>query len=262
MIQLSCATICTEGFTFQGHGRTFEMLPAAGYRFVEFNLWHAPALTPAYVGELADRCRAAGLRASSVHAPSWGIQREGDFAKEVSHKLWMLQVARMLGCDMLSATGLNRGDGGGLDPVIAELRELLPAAEDMGIRISLENHQNNVIESIEDYEAVFEALPSESLGCCLDTGHFDASGVSMDELIDRIGPRVSHIHVKENRGFGVKHFTRFGEGTTDNAHVIQRMSELGYDGFVVVEISPQPDRPNSLEDLRKPVDMFGPLMRE
>lgn len=77
------------------------------------------------------------------------------------------------------------------------------------------------------------------------------------DLIDRCGDRVNHIHIKENREFGKKGFCRFGEGTTDNGGVIQRMMDRGYDGFVTVEISPQGDRPNSLEDLRQPLELFG-----
>ena len=257
MILLSCATLCAEGFTYQGFDRTFELLPAAGYRFVEFNLWHAPALVPSRVADLARRCTDAGLRASSVHALALGGASVDEFAKEVAYKIRMMQIARDLGCSMLSATGYPRGAAGGLDRIVEILRELMPVAEDMGLQVSLENHKNNNLEFIEDYERIFDAVPSASLGCCIDTGHFDASAVDMDALIDRIGPKVNHIHVKENKGVGVQQFTRFGEGTTDNHHIVRRMMQIGYQGFVVVEISPQKDRPNSVEDLRKPVEMFA-----
>jgi sugar phosphate isomerase/epimerase len=138
----------------------------------------------------------------------------------------------------------------------------MPVAEEMDILICLENHKDNTIESIEDYRRIFDAVDSRNLGICIDTGHFDASGVDMDELIDEFSARVNHIHLKENRGKGTKQFTRFTEGTTDNHHIIRRMVSLGYSGYLTIELSPEigehDGRPFTRADIELPYRMFSP----
>src|SRR5690606_16241639 len=105
-------------------------------------------------------------------------------------------------------------------------------------------------------EAILDVIDSPSVGICLDTGHFDASAVDMDLLIDRFGLRINHIHLKENRSVGRADFVRFGEGTTNMHHVVDRMLAIGYDGFLTVELSPQADTSTIPADIRKAYEMF------
>jgi sugar phosphate isomerase/epimerase len=236
MVRLACATLSVEGFSETAFDKTFSMLPAAGYRYVEFNCWYPSALSPLMIRSLKERCDATGLYPAAIHLNS-GVG--GELVKDFSHKVWAMEAVRRLGADRIVTSGLDRSQRDGLGQAIASLRALVPAAEDMGMYICLENHKNNTLETIEDYRRVFDAIDSKALGLCVDTGHFDASGVDMDALIDEFSSRINHIHVKENRGKGEKRFTRFGEGTTDNQHVIRRMLSLGYQGYITVELSPE-----------------------
>ena len=258
MIKLSCATISVEGFGETNFDKTFVQLPEIGYKYVEFNLWYPSALTPAVLRSLKDRCAAASLQASSIHV-NGGIG--GDLMRDFTHKVWAMEAARRLGCRMVSTTGHKRGEGGGIKEIIASLKNLSPVAEDMDMLISLENHYDNNLETIEDYRRILNEISSSRVGICIDTGHFDASLVDMDALIDEFHTRVNHIHLKENRGKGIKTFTRFNEGTTDNHHVIKRMIEKGYSGSLVIEVSPEigenDGRPFTIEDIRVPYKMFS-----
>lgn len=258
---LSCATLSAEGFGDTDFTKTFEMLPAAGYRYVEFNLWHQRMMLPETVRSLRDRCDKHGLTTSSVHCVDIGTAEGQHLSKEIAHKLWMLQICQQLGCKILSATGYKRGTAGGLEAIVSILKELVPFLEANDLHFSLENHKDNNLEFIEDYEQIFVAVDSDHVGVCIDTGHFDASAVPLDEVVDRLGRRVNHIHVKENRGVGTQQFVRFGEGTTDNHRLLLRMRELGYGGYVIVELSPQPDRPASVEDLSLPHRLYEPFLQ-
>ena len=95
----------------------------------------------------------------------------------------------------------------------------------------------------------------------MDTGHFDAASLSLDDLIDELAPRINHIHLRENRTFGVKEFVRFGDGTTDNTGAVERMIGAGYSGYLVIELSPEigatDNRPFTIDDLKKPAAMFS-----
>jgi sugar phosphate isomerase/epimerase len=262
MIRLACATLCAEGFDYKNFSATFEMLPAAGFTYVEFNLWEAATMLPSVGRDLRARCERASLIPAAVYGHGFGAESDSETPKDVAHKVRLMEIARDLGCSRIVATGAGRGEGGGLDRAIQTLEKLLPAAEELDMLICLENHAGNTFETVEDYAHVCEAIRSARVGICIDTGHFDASNVDMDELIDSLGERVVHLHVKENRGRGRQDFTRFGEGTTDNHHIVERMIELGYSGYITVELSPQKDRSTSVADLRTAYEMFAGFERE
>ena len=259
MIRLACSTLSVEGFDETNYEKTFSILPEIGYRYVEFNCWYPSALSPKMIRSLKQRCDDTGLTPAAIHLNS-GIG--GELVKDFSHKVWAIEAARLLGAKRIVTSGLKRGMEKGLTEAIATLKALVPVMEDMDMIICLENHKDNTLETIDDYRRVFDAVDSNRVGLCIDTGHFDASGVDMDALIDAFASRVNHIHLKENKGKGEKRFTRFGEGTTDNHHVIRRMLSLGYTGYLSVELSPEisekdDSRPFTLEDVALPYKLFS-----
>lgn len=245
MIQIAGATICFDGFDDTDFIHTFELLPKTGIRYIEFNAWFPKNLTPGKLRDMKRRCELTGLVPAVLHGSSFG----GHVTVDVCHKLRMIEAANMLGARRISATGSARGSEGGLEHIIRVLKEIMPYAEETDTLVCLENHAGNNLEFIEDYERIFDAVDSDHLGACLDDGHFDASNVDMDLLIDRVGGKVNHIHVKENRGRGAVDFVCFGEGDTDHRNVITRLAGIGYKGFVTIEISPRRERPTTVEDM-------------
>lgn len=261
MLHLACATLSAEGFQDSGYEKTFSMIPAAGYRYIEFNMWFGTSLLPSMVESIRERLEKHDLKAASVFVVNLGADGTR-LDVDVGHKIRGLEAAEALGCERLVLGAAGKGGRASLEALIAALKLIAPVALDRGIKLCLENHAGCLLEGIEDYAQVLEAIPQENVGICIDTGHFDAAGVSMTELIDRFGERVNHLHVKENRVFGKKDFCRFGEGTTDNHEVIRQLQSIGYEGFITVEQSPQKDRPTSVEDLAKAYGMFREFVQE
>jgi sugar phosphate isomerase/epimerase len=234
MIRVGCASLCCDGFDDTDFVHSFEILPEIGFEFIEFNCWHPRNLTPESVRSMKERCGASGLKATGVYGSGFG----GSLVKDVAHKILMMDAAHKLGCQRIVAAGGPRSQGG-TDDVIAVLREISAVAEELGISICLENHANSNMENADDYQRILDAIPSPALGVCLDTGHLDAAGVDIMAFIERFHSRTNHIHLKDNLAPGVKKFTRFGEGSTDNQQIVERYIELGYSGFLVVELSPE-----------------------
>jgi sugar phosphate isomerase/epimerase len=257
MIGLACATISCDGFEDNDFRQSFQIMPAVGFKFIEFNAWYPSDITPAKIRQLKERCAQHNLHPACIHGMGFGADNARELSKDVGHKLRIIDAAVELGCRRVSFTGTGRGKAGGLPAILTVLKEITPAAAEKDVLICLENHADNNLETIDDYAQIFDAIDSPYLGVCLDTGHFDASGIDLDELIDRFQLKINHIHVKENKGFGRKEFVRFGQGTTDNFHVIDRMLALGYEGFITVELSPQEDTSTIPEDLRLAWQMFA-----
>lgn len=236
-VQLAIATICTDGFGNQHHQPAFESIPAMGFANVEFNLWYADQMTGAYIRSIAERCAKTQLKPISVQSTSFGSAggRAG-IIKDVSHKLLMIEAARTLGCRVVKFTGSKRGTAGGLEAIIQVCKEIAPAAEEMGVLVTLENHTGNNLETIEDYDKIFNAIASPSIGMCLDTGHFEGSGIRLSEVVDRFHSRTLHVDLKDCREFGSGHDTVvFGKGITDFDTFLNHLVSKNYRGYLVIE---------------------------
>jgi len=234
VIRLSCSTLSADGFRDNDFALSLEAIPAAGYRYVELNCWHPSNLVPAKIEDLSRRCAEAGLVPSAVYGCAFG----GNATKDVNDKLWLMEAARRLGCERVVMTGPERVRDDGIRHIVTVLSELAPAAEAMGVSLCLENHAGNALEGLDDYERIFDRIDSSRVGACLDTGHFDAVGGDMTRFIDVLGRKVNHVHVKDNLGRSGVRFVRFGEGTTDHHGAIRRLLEIGYSGYLDVELSP------------------------
>ena len=251
MIALACSTLSCDGFADSDFVESFRLLPEIGFKYVEFNCWYPRTITPARTQDLKRRCEATGLVPVVVYGTAFGGANNNETTKDVAHKLRLIDMACELGCRRICATGAARGTQGGLDAIVAVLREIVPYAEERDVLICLENHAGHNIETIADYEYILERIDSSHVGICLDTGHFDASGIDMNDVIDRFEAKINHIHLKENDGFGKKAFVRFGAGTTAIDQAVERLIASGYQGYLSVELSPtgEPERiPHDLSD--------------
>jgi len=261
MIQLACATLSADGFVDTGYEKALEMIPAAGYKYMEYNSFFGTSMLPATIEKVRKRCTETGIQVSGLYCTFLG-GAPNRLDVDVAHKLRCMDILEQFGGKRLVFCSTPKDTPGTIDTVIETLKLIIPEAERRNLLLSLENHSGFTIDTVEDYEHIFNAIPSRNLGICIDTGHFDASEVSMDTLIDTLGEKVNHIHVKENRKKGIKDFCRFGEGTTENARIIERMIDRGYEGFITVELSPQQDRETTIEDLVLPYKMFEQYIAE
>ena len=253
-VELAIATICVDGFGDENFEPAFELIPELGFQNVEFNVWYPRNVTPHGIERIRERCYRHGLQPVCLQGSSFG----GDVLKDVTHKLWLMEQARSLGCRRVKFTGAKRGTAGGLEAVIEVLKELAPAAEAMDVLVTVENHADNNIENIEDYERIFGEVASEHVGMCLDTGHFDGAGVSNFDVIDRFHDRILHVDLKDTIAFGTYKTVHYGTGATDLHGIAEVLLEHDYTGYLVIEQAPPLDPDNLKADLIRAREMFAP----
>ncbi|WP_228527719.1 sugar phosphate isomerase/epimerase family protein [Pararhodonellum marinum] len=253
-VELAIATITMDGFGDQYFEKAFAILPQLPFKNVEFNCWYGRTLTPTGIHSIKERCNQHGLTPICVQGSSFGA--EGNIVKDVAHKLWNMQAAKELGCRRVKFTGAGRGKEGGLDAVIACLKEIAPAAEEMDVLVLVENHANNNIEFLEDYDRIFEAVDSSHVGMCMDNAHFDGSKVDLLEVVDRFHSKILHIDLKDTEKFGVHKVVNYGEGVTQNDAVVQKMLEHGYAGYLLIEMAPPRNEATLVKDLTRAYDLF------
>ncbi len=258
-VEMAIATITCDGFGDINFERAFEIIPQLPFKNVELNCWYARNLTPQGIDSIRERCRKHGLTPVCIQGSSFGAA--GNIIKDVTHKLWNMEAARKLGCRRVKFTGAGRGSEGGLDAIIEVLKELAPAAEEMDMLILVENHANNNLENIGDYDRVFNAIPSRHVGMCMDNAHFDGANVDLMDVVDRFHERILHIDLKETERKGIHKVVRFGEGVTNNVGVIERMLGHGYEGYLLVEMAPPLDQQTLHADLTKAYELFSKYER-
>lgn len=251
-VELAIATICLDGFGDENFEPAFRLVPQIGIKNIEFNVWYPRNMTPTGIDGIRTRCYEHGLRPISLQGSSFGSPA----VKDVAHKLWLMEQCKQLGCRRVKFTGAGRGKAGGLDTVIEILKELAPAAEAMDVLVLVENHANNNIETIEDYDKIFDAIPSPYVGMCLDMGHFDGAGVSNFDVIDRFHSRILHIDLKDTVEFGTYKTVNFGSGATDVAGIIKKMLDHNYSGYLVIEQAPPLNPDALLDDMIRAKSLF------
>jgi sugar phosphate isomerase/epimerase len=261
-VELAIATICTDGFGNRHHEPAFRLLPDLGYRNVEFNLWYPDTITPRYIRSIKERCQTSGLQAICLQGSAFGGADNTGMVKDVAHKLVLMEGCLELGCRRVKCTGSRRGTNGGLKAVIDVCKELAPAAEDLGALLTLENHANNVIENIADYEEIFAAIDSPNVGMCLDTGHFEGVAVDLHEVIEKFHQRILHVDLKDCQERGAGHNTvPFGEGVTDFDAFLKHLFSKNYSGYLVIEQAWSEPKGPWVENLRKARELFEPYLQ-
>ena len=256
-VHLAIATICTDGFGNRHHEPAFRLIPEMGFQNVEFNLWYPDQMTPSYLRSIRDRCYQSGLTPVSLQAIGFGGEGRAGLIKDLSHKLVVMDGIERLGGRIVKFTGSRRGTNGGLQHIIDVCKELAPVAEEKGLLVVLENHANNVLENMEDYEEIFSVIDSPNIGMCLDTGHFEGVSVDLHEVVEKFHERILHVDLKDCKARGKGHDTvPFGTGVTDFDSFLTHLMEKKYQGYLVVEQAWSEPKYDWENNLKKSYDMF------
>jgi len=109
-----------------------------------------------------------------------------------------------------------------------------------GLRLVVEN---NPYFPPDYYLELIGRLPAELCGSVLDVGHANLQPPShrmpVVEMIDRLGGRVEHLHLRDNDGIADQHLPVLsGAGTIDWRRVFRALKRSGYKGVLNEELPP------------------------
>ncbi|HQY31021.1 MAG TPA: sugar phosphate isomerase/epimerase [Thermomicrobiales bacterium] len=111
-------------------------------------------------------------------------------------------------------------------------------AHRVGVMVGIEPHVGSSVHLPEHAIWMMEQVASPGLTLHFDISHFNVQGIPMAESIRLLAPHALHTHVKDERGLAPDHqFLIPGEGDMDYAGYLKEMSDAGYSGHIVVEIS-------------------------
>jgi hexulose-6-phosphate isomerase len=136
----------------------------------------------------------------------------------------------------------------------AEIRKVLPLAEELGVKIACENVWNQFLLSPLEAARYIDEFNSPAIGWHFDVGNVITYGWP-EQWIRILGQRIQKLHIKEFsrakrdkeglwKGFDVP----FLEGDNDWPAVMKALDDIGYNGWGTAE-QPGGDSPEGLLDL-------------
>lgn len=228
----SLSTCSLPGYDLPGF---LAAAAGAGYeRFEAFTTWTGARLGPDAVtpDELARACAKSGVKLATLNIAGITAVRRADIPSNLNLVCREIDYARRLG---LNAVSLK---GGGRDQPMEVLAEaaVLAARHAAGsdIRIRLGNHPGNRLMTSEDYREFFGLVGDDDrIEILADTRHLEHCGQSAAAFLREWNGRVGLIHINDHvDGQSVP----LGAGEVDIEAVLSAAAEIGYGGFLTVEI--------------------------
>jgi sugar phosphate isomerase/epimerase len=243
-------------------------IAAIGYSGIEVmaDVPHAwPAyLLPEQVDELNSAIASNGLTVSNVNAfmmhavddarqkywhPSW-IEPDVHYRRiRVNHTIRALTLAKRLGspCITTEPGGPLEPDqsfASGLKLFLEELKPVIEHAETIGVSLLVEPEPDLLIETAEQFEEFMSLVDSPAVALNFDVGHFYCVGDDPVLTLQRLRPFIRHIHLEDIAASRVHAHLIPGDGAIDLRATLRTIREIGYDGWVTVELYPYAENPD------------------
>lgn len=203
-------------------------------------------------------------KAGTFHWPSW-IDADAETREaRIRHTLGAVDVAAAVGAKTVSTEpggpldGLAREEGYRL---FAEgLKRAADRAVELGVTVLVEPEPGLIIERAGEFDEFFERhVRFPGVGLNFDMGHFFCVGEDPAALIRRFGLRARHFHLEDIAADRVHFHLPPGQGVMDYASIFAALREVGYDGWVTIELYPFQE--NAPETARRAFEHIRPYVQ-
>jgi len=228
-MRLGCNTILFGAFDLE---TALEHIAWAGFDGVELMGAHVRA------------CMEEGVPAGTVRemAHDHGLEV---YSFELAAEEGVIEYARDMGLDLI-ASG-PPGPHEDLETFIKSARELVPEAEQAGVRIAVKPHVGHPVYDTESMHRFMEGVDSPSFGINFDPSHIFRANQLPEESVLAVGQHIVHSHFRDcwdaqDRGPGDPWLQVPGRGRIDITATIKALRQVGYDGYLSLQIVGPHDR--------------------
>jgi protein FrlC len=180
-----------------------------------------------------------------VYHPSW--IEEGKEAR-ILHTIDCIMLAKRIGAASLST------EPGGPVPQNANIRQLekifidgltrvAKIAEQQDIQLLVEPEPFLLLENSRQFKSFIRHVSSDHVRLNFDIGHFYCVNEDPAKLVYELSDYIEHFHLADIAASRVHNHLIPGRGSIDFRSVFAAMDDIGYDGFVTVELYPYQDNP-------------------
>lgn len=164
----------------------------------------------------------------------------------IDHTLAAVELASQLGAPTVSLQPGGPTIGTGLTPEAAMerfadgLALVLPHARTRSIILAIEPEPGLLLQDAAEYLAFkqrhFPADHHIAMNC--DVGHLFCVGDDPAEVISRMPQEIAHVHLEDIGKNHVHQHLPLGKGAMDIPGILRSLEQIGYRGFVTVELYP------------------------
>jgi sugar phosphate isomerase/epimerase len=183
--------------------------------------------------------------------PSW-IEPDPNYrAVRIDHTTRALTLARELG-----ARCITTEPGGPLEPgqtfaaalklFVEMLKPVVEHAEKEGVLLLIEPEPGLLIETADQFLELMQYFDSPAVGLNFDIGHAYCVKDDPATTIPRVAKYIRHFHLEDIAATRVHHHLVPGEGAIDFAATFRAIRQIGYDGWVTIELYPYVDDPDAV----------------
>ena len=237
-----------------GMRETFDIFAAAGIQGMDFNNdvteYHTDEHDKQFYVDLGNYAREKGIEICQAHAPfASSFVEEDRSEKRFSEIVQAMKNASYLGAPMIvvhPCTHLSFSVSGNAERAfeynLKFYNRLIPYAEELGIKIAIENIGSYDIPTVTSAPSglikLFDTLDNPVFTVCFDVGHCLLQRVDPAEAIRTIGDRLVNgcTHVHDNFGERDSHTLPF-YGGVEWESVMKALADIGYKGDLNYEAS-------------------------
>ncbi len=183
-----------------------------------------------------------------TYHPSW-IEENLDYRKiRIEHTVNCLKLAKQLG-----AKNISIEPGGPIDKpdnrreclkIFKDgINNVLSIAEDEKVKILVEPEPGLLLENSSEFLQFIKDFDSEYIGLNFDIGHFVCVNEDPSKLVSKLSEYIFHFHLADIKNNIHNHLIP-GLGSINFREVMKSINDIGFDGFITVELYPYKDNPS------------------
>ena len=265
-LKLAFSTNAYLNFPFAEAARR---IAALGYTGLEL-MADVPHAWPAYLlpeqkQAIRDALRASNLEISNVNAfmmhaiddprqkywyPSW-IEPDANYRNaRINHTRRALTLAKELGAKCITTEPGGPVPPGeswakNLDLFVEMIKPVAEHAEKEGVLLLVEPEPELLIETADQFLEFIGRIDSPAVGLNFDIGHSYCVSDDPAPTIRKLAKYIRHVHLEDIAATRVHQHMVPGEGAIDFAPVLAALREIGYEGWVTVELYPYISDPDT-----------------
>lgn len=193
------------------------------------------------IGRLALLLKEQNIKVACIMAGFLESEESLHYAQRAS------DVAAALACDRIFILPPARGHVG-FDMFTDLCSRLADYAAMHGVLPVVHHHAGTVVQTLAEIQVLFSGLDPSKVGLCFDCAHYLLFEDDLIGGIRKLGSLVRYVHLKdlvrrkEQRPSSVslsnvgREFTDLGKGVINMNEVLEGLREIGYEGWLTVEI--------------------------
>jgi len=192
-------------------------------------------------------------RPGTFHWPSWIDRDEEHREARIAHTIGCVEYGAALGARTISTEpggplgNFSREEGYRL--FARGVKRVAKRAVELGVELLIEPEPGLLIERSGEFEEFFRGyIDFPGVGLNFDMGHFYCVGEEPEHLIRTLGKRATHFHLEDIAESRIHFHLPPGEGAMNFREIFNGLREIGYDGWITIELYPfQKDAPSIAE---------------